>query len=118
MKHKIAEDLIPLAKKVDEIKLLDGNPRIGDVSAVKKSYELQLRLKIKENMSKGANIEENWSKSMKFDECITLWDHFLQYLTNVSVFGHPPGAQKSNVRMTETCCERVTNNVQRITYHE
>lgn len=39
MKHKIAEDLIPLAKKVDEIKLLDGNPRIGDVSAVKKSYE-------------------------------------------------------------------------------
>lgn len=39
MKHKIAQDLIPLAKKVDEIKLLDGNPRIGDVSAVKKSYE-------------------------------------------------------------------------------
>ena len=39
MKHKIAQDLIPLAKKVDEIKLLDGNPRIGDVNAVKKSYE-------------------------------------------------------------------------------
>ena len=38
---------------------------------------------------------ENRSKSMKFDECITLWDHFLQYLTNVSAFGHPPAAQKS-----------------------
>ena len=54
-------------------------------------------------MSKGAKKDENRTKSMKFDECITLCDHFIQYLTNVSVFGHPPGGQKSTVRMTETC---------------
>ena len=42
-------------------------------------------------------------ESKKFEERITLSGHFPQYLTNVLVFGHPPGALKSIVRMTETC---------------
>ena len=38
-KHKIANDLKPLAYPVDKLQHLDGNPRIGNVEAVAKSYD-------------------------------------------------------------------------------
>lgn len=38
-KHKIADDLKPLAYPVDKLKHLDGNPRVGNVEAVAKSYD-------------------------------------------------------------------------------
>ena len=38
-KHKIADDLTTLAYPIEKLKHLDGNPRKGNVEAVKKSYE-------------------------------------------------------------------------------
>lgn len=38
-KHKIADDLKPLAYPVDKLQHLDGNPRVGNVEAVAKSYD-------------------------------------------------------------------------------
>ena len=38
-KHQIADDLTTLAYPVEKLKHLDGNPRKGNVEAVKKSYE-------------------------------------------------------------------------------
>jgi site-specific DNA-methyltransferase (adenine-specific) len=38
-KHQIADDLITLAYPIEKLKHLDGNPRKGNVEAVKKSYE-------------------------------------------------------------------------------
>jgi len=38
-KHKIANDLKPLAYPVDKLQHLDGNPRVGNVEAVAKSYD-------------------------------------------------------------------------------
>ena len=38
-KHQIADDLTTLAYPIDKLKHLDGNPRKGNVEAVKKSYE-------------------------------------------------------------------------------
>ncbi len=35
----IAEDLRPLAVRVDSLRLLEGNPRRGDIDAVARSYE-------------------------------------------------------------------------------
>tara|TARA_R100000655_G_C2983996_1_gene192196 strand:- start:1184 stop:1798 length:615 start_codon:yes stop_codon:yes gene_type:complete len=39
MKHQIADDLTTLAYPIEKLKHLDGNPRKGNVEAVKKSYE-------------------------------------------------------------------------------
>jgi len=38
-KHQIADDLTTLAYPIEKLKHLDGNPRKGNVEAVKKSYE-------------------------------------------------------------------------------
>ena len=38
-KHQIADDLLTLAYPIEKLKHLDGNPRKGNVEAVKKSYE-------------------------------------------------------------------------------
>ena len=38
-KHKIADDLKPLTYPVDKLQHLDGNPRVGNVEAVAKSYD-------------------------------------------------------------------------------
>ena len=38
-KHQIADDLLTLAYPIEKLKHLDGNPRKGNVEAVKKSYK-------------------------------------------------------------------------------
>lgn len=39
MTNGIHESLLPLATDIDSLRLLDGNPRIGDVDAIMASYE-------------------------------------------------------------------------------
>ena len=39
MKHKIHPDLDNLKTSVDDLRHLEGNPRIGDIDAVAKSYD-------------------------------------------------------------------------------